>query len=87
MISLSLYHTLLMPIIQISHHSNRHPILAFHSTVVKIGEDDFIANIEEAEIQHWAKFDCIWSCTHCRDLPTDTKADTLDGVKKHISRM
>lgn len=54
---------------------------------MEISEDDFTKEIEEAESEHWGNVDFIWSCTHCRDLPIETKADTLDGVKKHISRM
>ena len=52
-----------------------------------ISEDDFTEDIKEAESNHWVEIDDIWLCTHCRDLPTEAKPDTLDGVKEHISRM
>ena len=81
---ISLYPISLMPVIQIIHQTNRHPV---KNSLTKICEDDFTEDIKEAESKHWVKFDGIWSCTHCRDLPTEAKPDTIDGVKQHISRM
>jgi hypothetical protein len=54
---------------------------------MKIGEDDITDEIKEAENKHWAEVDCIWSCMHCRDLPSEREPDTLDSVKEHISTM
>ncbi|KAF8807884.1 hypothetical protein BYT27DRAFT_7099840 [Phlegmacium glaucopus] len=85
MYTISLYPIPLMPVIQIIHQTNRHPTRTIGSTFVKMSEDDFTADIREAESEHWAKVDNIWSCTHCRDLPKEPKLDTLDSVKKHIS--
>ena len=71
---------------QIIHQTNKHPIQDIDSTLIKISEDDFTEDIKEAESEHWDKVDGIWSCTHCRDLPTEAKPDTIDGVKQHVSR-
>lgn len=76
-----------MPVIQIVHQTNRHRIKNIDSTLTTISEGDFTEDIKEAESEHWVKVDDIWSCTHCRDLPTETKPKTLDDVKHHISRM
>lgn len=76
-----------MPAIQIIHQTNRHRNKHTDSTLTKISEDGFTEDIKEAESKHWVKFDGIWSCTHCRDLLTEAKPVTFDGVKQHISRM
>lgn len=76
-----------MPVIQIMHQTNKHRSKDTDSTLAKISEDDITEDIKEAENKHWVKVDDIWSCTHCRDLPTEAKPNTLDGVKQHISRM
>jgi hypothetical protein len=76
-----------MPVIQIIHQTNEHRIKDTDSTLAKISEDDFTEDIKEAESKHRDKVDDIWSCTHCRDLPTEAKPNTLDGVKQHISKM
>ena len=82
-----LYHCILYHLcfIQIIHQTNRHRNKDTDSTLTKICEDDFTEDIKEAESKHWVEFDGIWSCTHCRDLPTEAKPDTFDGVKQHIS--
>ena len=72
---------------QIIHQTNKHPIQDIDSTLIKISEDDFTEDIEEAESKYWAEVDNIWSCAHCRDFPTEVKLATVDGVKQHISRM
>jgi len=71
----------------IIHQTNRHRIKDTDSTLTKMNEFEFTEDIKEAESKHWMKVDNIWSCTHCRDLPTEAKLDTFDGVKQHISRM
>lgn len=83
----SLHPISLMPVIQIIHQTNRHPTQSIGSTLEKLSEDGFTVDLRKAESEHWAKVDYIWSCMHCRDSPKETKADTLDGVEKHISRM
>lgn len=72
---------------QIIHQTNGHRTNAVDSVLEIISEDDLTEDIKEAESKHWAEFDSIWLCTHCRDLPREAKPDTLDGVKQHISRM
>jgi hypothetical protein len=72
---------------QIIHQINKHRTKDTDSNLTKISEDDFTEDTKEAESKHWIKADGIWSCTHCRDLPTEAKPDTLVGVKQHISRM
>jgi hypothetical protein len=76
-----------MSVIQIIHQTNRHRNFDVDNTLEMFGEDDFTENIKEAESKHCVKYDSIWLCTHCRDLPTETKPDTLDNVKQHISRL
>lgn len=77
-----------MSVTQIIHETNRHRIEDVDdSTLEMISEDEFTEDIREAERKHWVEIDSIWLCTHCRDLPTEAKPDTLDGVKQHISRM
>ena len=82
-----LYPISLMSVIQVIHQTNKHRIKETDSTLTKISKDDFTEDIKEAESKHWLKVDGIWSCTHCRDLPTEAKPSTLVGVKQHISKM
>ena len=85
--TISLHPMSLMTVIQIIHQTNGHRNEDVDSILEIIGEDDFTEDIKEAESKHWVKFDSIWLCTHCRDLPTEAKPDTLDGIKQHISRL
>lgn len=68
----------------INHQTNKHPIRN-NGILTMMSEDDFTEEIEEAESEHWAKLDQIWSCTHCRDMPREAKPTTIDNVKQHIS--
>ena len=84
---MSLVRISLMSVIQIIHQTNGHRMKEVDSTLEIIREDEFTKDMKEAERKHWAKVDCIWLCTHCRDLPAEAKPDTFEGVKQHVSRM